>query len=66
MRYLGKIVDPKDLVTKEYVDGIADSKVNKVEGKSLSTNDFTNEDKNKLASIEENATATSVTIVRWS
>lgn len=24
MRYLGKITDDKDLVTKEYVDGVAD------------------------------------------
>ena len=35
------------------------SKVDKVEGKGLSTNDFTNEDKNKLNSI------TSIQLVSW-
>jgi len=31
------------------------NKVDKVEGKGLSTNDYTNDDKNKLAGIEDNA-----------
>ena len=31
------------------------SKVDKIEGKGLSTNDYTNEEKNKLSTIEENA-----------
>lgn len=33
-----------------------DTKVDKVEGKGLSTNDFTTEEKNKLAAIENGAT----------
>ena len=37
-----------------------DTKVDKVEGKGLSTNDFTTEEKNKLASIENGATKTIV------
>ncbi len=36
----------------------ADLKVDKEEGKGLSTNDFTNENKNKLEKIEENANKT--------
>lgn len=36
------------------------TKVDKVEGKGLSTNDFTTEEKNKLASIENGATKTIV------
>lgn len=36
------------------------TKVDKVEGKGLSTNDFTTEEKNKLASIESGATKTIV------
>ena len=37
-----------------------DTKVDKVEGKGLSTNDFTTEEKNKLAAIESGATKTIV------
>ena len=33
-----------------------DTKVDKIEGKGLSTNDFTTEEKNKLAAIESGAT----------
>ena len=36
------------------------TKVDKVEGKGLSTNDFTTEEKNKLAAIENEATKTIV------
>lgn len=53
------------LVNKEY----ADTKVAKVQGKELSTNDYTNSDKNKLASIEEgaqvNAAETDPTVPEW-
>ena len=37
-----------------------ENKVDKVEGKGLSTNDFTTEEKNKLAAIESGATKTIV------
>lgn len=37
------------------------NKVDKVDGKQLSTNDYTDEDKQKLA----NMNSTSVRIVRW-
>ena len=46
------------LLTK--LKGIFDTKVDKVSGKGLSTNDFTTEEKNKLAGIA--AGATKVTI----
>lgn len=38
-----------------------DNKVDKIEGKQLSTNDYTTAEKNKLAGIQPEATATSVT-----
>ena len=44
------MADNMKLVTKEYVDTGLTSKVNKEDGKGLSTNDFTNEDKEKLYS----------------
>ena len=43
------------LATEEYVDGAVANKVDKVAGKGLSTNDFTNEAKTKLAGIEAGA-----------
>lgn len=36
---------------KKYTDNVGKNKVTVIEGKSLSTNDYTNEDKNKLADI---------------
>lgn len=36
----------------ELIDDLSNNKVDKVDGKGLSTNDFTNEDKSKLDSIE--------------
>lgn len=44
------MADNIKIVTKEYVDTELTSKVDKEEGKGLSTNDFTNEDKEKLYS----------------
>ena len=43
------------LANKEYVDDSLDGKVDKVEGKGLSTNDFTNELKTKLEGVEAGA-----------
>lgn len=43
----------RDLIFKKL-----ETKVDKVNGKDLSTNDYTNDDKNKLESIEEGATKT--------
>lgn len=64
MKYLGKIQDNKDLVTKEYVDNADNNKVDKVSGKGLSTNDYTTAEKNKLAGIAAGAQVNSVTGVK--
>lgn len=48
------MADNMKLVTKEYIDTELTSKVNKEDGKGLSTNDFTNEDKKKLYSALQN------------
>lgn len=64
MKYLGKITDNKDLVTKEYVDNADSNKVDKVSGKGLSTNDYTTAEKNKLAGIAAGAQVNSVTGVK--
>ena len=52
MKNLSNIEHELDIVTKQYVDNAADTKVDKIEGKQLSTNDFSNEDKEKLSSLE--------------
>ena len=41
--------------TTTYVDSVVEGKVDKIEGKGLSTNDYTNAEKNKLSGIEANA-----------
>ena len=51
MKNLSPIVDSLDVVNKQYVDNAAEAKVDKVEGKHLSTNDFTDEYKNKLEQL---------------
>lgn len=55
-----KYSDEKDAETltsaKEYTDEIADGKVDKEEGKGLSTNDYTNWDKEKLNSLGKTLT----------
>lgn len=45
-------VNLKDYYKKSEVDSKLDEKVNKIEGKGLSTNDYTTEEKEKLASLE--------------
>ena len=45
---------------KSYTDEIAKTKVNAVSGKGLSTNDYTTDEKNKLAGIETGANKTTV------
>lgn len=45
-------VDLTDYYKKSEVDGLLDTKVNKVSGKQLSTNDYTTAEKTKLASLE--------------
>lgn len=52
--YMGKTtsVDLTDYYRKSDVDNLLDGKVNKVEGKGLSTEDFTTELKNRLNSLE--------------
>lgn len=44
-----------EMYTKAQVDKLLNSKVNTKDGKDLSTNDFTNELKNKLDGIENGA-----------
>lgn len=51
MKNLSEIIHDLDMVTKQYVDDAAAAKVDKVEGKQLSTNDFTTEEKEKLAGL---------------
>jgi hypothetical protein len=46
----------KELCENNFAE-LADTKVDKIEGKGLSTNDYTTTEKNKLAGIAENATA---------
>ena len=45
-------VDLTDYYQKNEVDELLDNKVNKVSGKQLSTNDYTTDEKTKLASLE--------------
>ena len=45
-------------ISQEKIDGLAEvlnTKVDKIEGKGLSTNDYTTEEKNKLRDIQDNA-----------
>ena len=44
--------DSKDAATKNYVDTQIAKKVDKVDGKGLSTNDYTDDEKTKLAGLE--------------
>ena len=39
MKYYGKIDDEKDVATKGYVDDVLGVKIDKIDGKGLSTND---------------------------
>ena len=56
-----KIVNYDNLETaKEMIKVALEKKVDKEDGKSLSTNDYTNEEKTKLAGIEEEANKTIV------
>jgi hypothetical protein len=56
-----KYVNYDNLETaKEMIKAALDKKVDKESGKGLSTNDYTNEEKNKLAGIEEEANKTIV------
>lgn len=48
------------LATEKYVDNAVSTKVDKVEGKGLSTNDYTTAEKEKLAGIEVGANKTIV------
>ena len=52
MKNLSNIEHELDIVTKQYVDNAADTKVDKIEGKQLSTNDFSNEDKEMLKAFK--------------
>jgi len=50
-------IDLSNYYTKSEINAFLDNKVDKVSGKGLSTNDYTNEEKDKLASIPEGAEA---------
>lgn len=60
--YIGKIteVDLSNYYNKSEVDGLLDGKVDTVAGKTLTSNDFTDELKTKLDGIAEGATAVTV------
>lgn len=53
-------VDLTDYYNKTQIDSLLTDKVDKVTGKDLSTNDFTNADKSKLDGIENGANKTQV------
>lgn len=59
---LTDIFNPDNYYTKTQTDNLLGNKVNKEQGKGLSSNDYTTEEKNKLANIEEGATANVGTI----
>lgn len=52
---LGALKDNIAITVQEYLDFINNNKQNSEEGKGLSTEDFTTDEKNKLAEIEEGA-----------
>ena len=52
---LTDIFDPADYYDKDAVDGLLDDKVDVVDGKGLSTNDYTTAEKTKLAGIAAGA-----------
>ena len=52
---LGIISDPKDIITKEYLDDKLNTKVDAEAGKGLSSNDYTTAEKEKLAGIAQGA-----------
>lgn len=56
---IGHIHDDR-YYTESEIDGKLDDKVNKVSGKDLSTNDYTTNEKNKLAGIDDGANKTVV------
>lgn len=49
---------------RAYIDKLVDTKVDKVAGKQLSTNDYTTTEKNKLAGIESGAQKNTVTGIK--
>lgn len=51
MKVLSSITDTQDAVNKEYIDGKLSDKVDKVDGKQLSTEDFTTALKTKLEGL---------------
>ena len=60
----GSSVDLKNDYKKSEVDSKLDEKVNKIEGKDLSTNDYTTEEKTKLTGIEDNAEVNKIDIIK--
>lgn len=60
----GSSVDLKNYYNKNEVDSKLAEKVNKIEGKDLSTNDYTTEEKTKLTGIEDNAEVNKIDIVK--
>ena len=50
-----EFVDEAVAEANEYTDSVADTKVDKVPGKGLSSNDFTDAEKTKLSTVEDNA-----------
>lgn len=56
--------DLSDYYSKNQVDGLLDDKVDKVSGKGLSTNDYTNEEVIKLSGIESGAEVNDIDTIR--
>lgn len=54
-------MDTSNYATKVYVDDELNKKVDKIAGKGLSTNDYTNEDKTKVDAIPADAKYTDTT-----
>jgi predicted nucleic acid-binding Zn-ribbon protein len=56
---IGSIIsDIEDSVARQEINILADKKVDKIDGKGLSSNDYTTEEKNKLAGIAADADKT--------
>lgn len=60
----GGSVDLKNYYKKSEVDNKLNEKVDKIEGKSLSTNDYTTEEKTKLGGIAENAEVNKIDVIK--
>lgn len=61
---LENVIEGKALTNKTYVDTALNGKVDKVTGKGLSTNDYTNDEKSKLSGIETGAQVNKIETIK--